>query len=112
MGRTSRAKPKRLPEKLADIRQKLGLSQNGIVRHLGLSGMLSRGKISEFERGEREPSLAILLRYARAAGVWMDVLVDDDLDLPEHIPASPRSEGVARQRRSLSTRKKPAPNVQ
>jgi transcriptional regulator with XRE-family HTH domain len=96
MGQTSRAKPKRLPEKLTRIRKTLGMSQNGIVRHLGLSGRLSRGKISEFERGEREPTLVILLRYARAAGVWMDVLVDDELDLPEHLPATPKHEGIPR----------------
>jgi hypothetical protein len=27
----------------------------------------------------------VLLKYARLVGVPMDVLVDDDLDLPEHL---------------------------
>jgi transcriptional regulator with XRE-family HTH domain len=98
MGQTSRAKPKRLPEKLRHIRKTLGLSQNGIVRHLGLSGELSRGKISEFERGEREPTLLVLLRYARAAGVWVDVLIDDELDLPRKIPSTPKDPGTPRKR--------------
>lgn len=82
MGHTPE-KPKRLAQKLLQIRRGLGLSQNGLVRHLGLTGQLSQGKISEFETGRREPSLLILLKYARAAGVVMDVLVDDELDLPK-----------------------------
>jgi transcriptional regulator with XRE-family HTH domain len=80
MGHTPE-KPKRLAEKLLQIRQTLGVSQNGLIRHLGLT--VTQGKISEFERGQREPSLLILLKYARAAGVVMDVLVDDELDLPK-----------------------------
>ena len=43
--------------------------------------------VSGFERGEREPSLPALLRYARLAGVCMDTLVDDKLDLPAKLPA-------------------------
>ena len=81
MGHTPE-KPKRLAQKLSQIRQGLGLSQNGLVGHLGLTGQLSQGKISEFETGRREPSLLILLKYARAAGVIVDVLIDDELDLP------------------------------
>jgi hypothetical protein len=46
--------------------------------------------ISEYERGEREPPLPVLLSYARLAGVCMDVLVDDELDLPAKLPAKPR----------------------
>lgn len=40
--------------------------------------------------GEREPSLIVLLRYARLAGVSMDVLADDGLDLPARLPAKPK----------------------
>jgi transcriptional regulator with XRE-family HTH domain len=76
-------KPKRLAEKLSQIRQGLGLSQNGLVKHLGLTGQLSQGKISEFETGRREPSLLVLLKYARAVGLSVDVLIDDELDLPK-----------------------------
>jgi transcriptional regulator with XRE-family HTH domain len=96
MGRASRSRPDRLPEKLLQVRQKLGISQDGLVRRLGLVGKVSRAKISEFERGEREPALPILLQYARAAGVWMDVLVDDELDLPEKITSGSKHEGVRR----------------
>jgi transcriptional regulator with XRE-family HTH domain len=94
MGRGSRHKPKRLPEKLLQIRASLGLSQNGMVRRLGLTGELSQEYISGFERGVREPSFTVVLQYARVAGVWMDVLVDDELDLPAKLPSVPKHQGI------------------
>ncbi len=48
-----------------------------------------RNYISNFENGTREPPIPVLLKYARLAGVCMEVLVDDELDLPDQIPASP-----------------------
>jgi transcriptional regulator with XRE-family HTH domain len=95
MGRTQREKPARLGEKLLQIRQALGLSQDGIVRHVGLTHKLSRDDISKYERGMREPSLSALLQYARAANVYVDALIDDSLDLPE-LPSRMKSEGVSR----------------
>src|SRR6516162_5054523 len=80
MGRGTRRKPARLAEKLVCIRTALGLSQNGLVKHLRETDDLIREDISEFERGRREPPLPVLLKYARAAGVTMEVLVDDELD--------------------------------
>jgi transcriptional regulator with XRE-family HTH domain len=38
--------------------------------------------ISAYEHGTREPNLLTLLHYARLAGVSMDILVDDKLNLP------------------------------
>ncbi len=96
MGQVPRFRPKRLAEKLLQIRHSLGFSQNGMVKHLGLAGLISQNAISAFERGTREPQLPILLQYARAAGVWVDVLIDDELDLPATVPSSPKSEGVRR----------------
>jgi transcriptional regulator with XRE-family HTH domain len=96
MGRGSRQKPKRLPEKLLEIRMALGLSQNGMVRCLGLTEELSQEYISGFERGIREPSFTVVLQYARAAGVWMDVLIDDGLDLPLRLPSPGKHEGIQR----------------
>lgn len=97
MGTASRPKPARLAEKLLQIRMALGLSQNGMVRRLGMTDTLSQYTISAYERDVREPPLQVLLRYARVAGVWADGLMDDELDLPEKLPASPKTEGVARQ---------------
>jgi hypothetical protein len=57
MGKNPRRKQKRLAEKLLQIRLALGLSQNEI------------------------------LGYARLAGVCLDVIVDDELDLPAKLPA-------------------------
>ena len=89
-------RPKRLGEKLGLIRKQLELSQNEMVRRLGLSGKLTREEVSAYERGVREPSLPTLSRYAEIARVWIDVLVDDDLDLPKEIPSPTRSEGLRR----------------
>lgn len=94
MGRVSREKPKRLAGKLVQIRNALGLSQDGIIRHMGLMERHSRDDISKYERGVREPSLLTLLKYAEVAGVWLDVLINDDLDLPDNLPCSPKHEGV------------------
>lgn len=87
MGRRSRRKQDKLPHKLLDIRVALGLSQNELLKHLELDGELFRTNISSYELGEREPPLFVLLKYARAAGVCLDVLVDDELSLPKRIPS-------------------------
>lgn len=93
-------RPKRLGERLAAIRKALDLSQNEMVRHLGLSGKLTREEVSAYERGVQEPSLPTLARYAKVAGVWMDVLVDDGLDLPTELPSRTKSEGIRRSSKS------------
>jgi transcriptional regulator with XRE-family HTH domain len=90
MGTFARRKPKRLAEKLLSIRKAYGDSQNALLRRLGLADELTQSDVSAFERGTREPSLLILLEYARTAGVWIDMLVDDDLDLPKNLPARQR----------------------
>ncbi|HZT35423.1 MAG TPA: helix-turn-helix transcriptional regulator [Nitrososphaera sp.] len=87
MGKATREKPVRLAAKLLHIRNALGLSQNGMLERLGLADRVNRNYISNFERGIREPSLLVLLQYARAAGVYVDVLIDDEVDLPERLPA-------------------------
>ena len=96
MGKRPRERPARLGEKIAEIRRKLGLSQNGLIRHLGLTERLFQGDVSAWELGNREPDLPTLLRLARAAGVPVEALIDDELDLPERLPARPKGEGVKR----------------
>jgi len=90
MGRRPRVKPARLAEKLRRIREALGLSQSEMWRHLGVEDLIWFKQISTVELGTNEPPLPILLRYARAAGVSTDVLIDDDLDLPAKLPARPK----------------------
>jgi transcriptional regulator with XRE-family HTH domain len=90
MGLTPRPRPAHLAEKLLKIRQALGLSQNEMLRRLGLEEATVRSTISGYELGNREPPLPILLRYAKAAGVCVDVLIDDDARLPKRIPSKPK----------------------
>jgi len=85
MGQAARERPKRLGKKLRKIRTEFGLSQNGMIRALGLAERLSQDKVSAYERGTREPSLLVLLRYARFAGVSMEELVDDKINLPDKL---------------------------
>lgn len=75
--------PKRLGEKLKQIRENLGLSQNGILEELKLSEHLFRSNISQYELGHREPPLLVLLKYARLAKISVDILIDDEIDLPK-----------------------------
>lgn len=85
MGTKARHKPERLGEKLVHIRTALGLSQNEMIRRLGAETLIKQNALSEFELGKREPPLRILLQYARVSGVSTDVLIDDELDLPERL---------------------------
>jgi transcriptional regulator with XRE-family HTH domain len=96
MGSAARRKPARLAEKLYAIRTALGLSQNGMSRRMGFADDLSQAEISMFERGIRVPPLPVLLEYARAANVYVEVLIDDYLDLPAKLPQREKHEGAPR----------------
>ena len=98
MGRKPRQKPERLAEKLTQIRLALGLSQNEMIRRLGAEDTLTQNRISDYELGVHEPSLLTLLRYARAANVAMEAIVDDELDLPAKLPSAKKHEGVRHRR--------------
>ncbi len=91
-----RERPKRLAEKLLHIRIALGLSQSQMLSRIGLGETGYRHYISHFETGLREPTLMVLLEYARVANVLLEVLADDNLDLPETLPSPTRSEGMRR----------------
>lgn len=96
MGKGKRVRPARLGEKLTAIRDGFGISQNEMLRRLNLNDEFTQAELSAYERGVREPPLHVLLRYGRIAGVWMDVLVDDELDLPLKLPSTPKHAGVRR----------------
>jgi len=104
MGKGSRPKPERLPEKLRDIRLALGLSQPEMHRQLGLEDEVEYTNISKYELGRNEPPLTTLLRYARLAGVHLEDIVDDELDLPERLPGNVRYKGI--ERKSASRKKR------
>lgn len=95
MGTKPRLKPERLAEKLRQIRMALGLSQTEMLKRLGVEDVIAYHRISEYESGKREPPLPILMKYARVANVYVDVLIDDAVSLPELIPSIKRSEGIA-----------------
>jgi transcriptional regulator with XRE-family HTH domain len=90
MARGPRERPRRLSEKLLTIRQELGLSQTEMLKRLDADDRMVYSRISEFESGKGEPSLPVLLQYARVAGVCVDVLIDDELELPAKLPARPK----------------------
>jgi transcriptional regulator with XRE-family HTH domain len=86
MGTVRRPKPKRLAEKLLQIRLALNLSQNELIKRLDFEKELVQGTISTYELGKREPSLPLLLKYSRLAGICLDVLIDDEVNLPSKLP--------------------------
>jgi transcriptional regulator with XRE-family HTH domain len=83
MGTKSRPRPKRLAEKLLQIRSYLGISQDELIDRLGMKGDIFSASISQYERAVREPSNIVLLKYARLVKISTDVLIDDDMDLPK-----------------------------
>jgi transcriptional regulator with XRE-family HTH domain len=103
---SARTRPARLAEKLLQIRTALGLSQQDLFNRLGVEHLIDYTKISTYETGKREPPLPILLQYARIANVLMEVLADDELDLPETLPSPTRSEGHRRKSVSQSKSRK------
>lgn len=89
----ARPRPKRLAEKLRQIRIALGLSQPEILRKLGAEDQIPYTRISDYELDKNEPTLMTLLAYARLAGVHVDDLIDDELDLPTKIPGNVKHRG-------------------
>ena len=84
MGTQRRPQPRRLASKLRSIREALGLSQEQMADQLKhVKSPPQPGTISRFETGQREPSLLVLLEYARMIGISTDVLIDDKLNLPK-----------------------------
>lgn len=92
---SARPRPKRLAEKLLQIRLALGLSQTEIWKRLGVEEQIDYTTISKYELDKNEPPLTVLLQYARLANVYMEALVDDDLDLPARLPSPTKIEGIS-----------------
>jgi transcriptional regulator with XRE-family HTH domain len=89
----------RLAEKLLQIRVGLGLSQTQMLERLGLADSMHYGRISEYEQDKREPNLITLFAYARAAGVHLEDIADDNVDLPRKLPGNVNYRGVTRKRK-------------
>jgi transcriptional regulator with XRE-family HTH domain len=92
----ARPRPERLAEKLRQIRLALGLSQTEMHRRLETEEQIPYTRISDYELDKNEPSLMTILAYARAAGVHVEDIVDDELDLPNKLPGNVRYQGLKR----------------
>jgi transcriptional regulator with XRE-family HTH domain len=81
MGSSRRERPKHLPKKLRKLRlEVLGMSQTEMCKALDLK--VDYSAISGYERGAREPSLIVLLKYARLAKCSVEDLIDDKIKWP------------------------------
>jgi transcriptional regulator with XRE-family HTH domain len=65
-----------------------------MLRYLGVGEEYTREELSAYERGVRIPPLHVLLKYSKAVRVWVNVLIDDELDLPAELPTRRMHEGV------------------
>jgi transcriptional regulator with XRE-family HTH domain len=57
------------------------VSQGELVRQLGVQALIEHTTISKYELNKNEPPLAILLAYARLAGIPVEQIIDDELEL-------------------------------
>ncbi len=113
MGKAERKRPARLAEKLLHIRRALGLSQNELIRRMGLDNELVQQDISTYEQDQREPTLTTLLEYAKVAagglkgaGEYLLILIDDSRELPRRLPDSSPAEQRRPIGRTVSGRKR------
>ncbi len=84
-----RPRTPRLGEKLRQIRKTIdgGMTQNELVRRLGLEEDFDQERISKYERGVLEPPVYVLIAYSDLARVSLDVLLRSEYDLPPELPA-------------------------
>jgi hypothetical protein len=74
-----------------------------MLKRLEAEDQIEYNRISDFEVGTSEPTLMILLRYSRLAGVHTEALIDDELDLPDKLPGAVNHEQL---RRAYTSRRK------
>lgn len=98
MGLKSRVIPKEMPGKLKFIRNYFELTLDELskvleteLKSLGFPEIrVYTGGITEFEKGKREPQLPVLLAYAHIAGVYVDLLINDTLEMPKTLSSKRR----------------------
>jgi transcriptional regulator with XRE-family HTH domain len=86
MGRKAQKRPRYLGRKLEQIRKRIGATQAKmaeLLQQFGAEETTHSGYIADFETSQRIPSVFTLLAYSKMAGVSINCLVDDCLDLPE-----------------------------
>jgi transcriptional regulator with XRE-family HTH domain len=70
--------PKRLPEKLKTIRERLGLTPDEIAAQVGAK---TGAEILAYENDEDDLLVSVLWEYARLSGNPVMNLLDDDLEV-------------------------------
>jgi len=83
----------------------LGFSFVDLLKQLQHEQTMHYGRISEYEAGKREPTLMVILQYSRVAGVHLEDIVDDELDLPKKLPGRVRYQGIKRKSASRKTKR-------
>lgn len=70
--------PKRLPEKLKTIRERLGMTPDDLAPFVGAK---TGAEILAYENGEDDLLVSVLWGYAKMANVPIENLLHDDRDL-------------------------------
>ncbi|MCA1578949.1 MAG: helix-turn-helix domain-containing protein [Acidobacteria bacterium] len=71
-----------MAKKLKEVRLAYGWTQQQMAAGLGkVPSAPDSAMISRYERGEREPSLFVLLAYGQVSGLVVDVFIDDRITL-------------------------------
>jgi len=91
MGNQPRTRQQLLPLKLLAIRKCLKVGQtemanvlqSKILSHFDRRYDLKPGRISEYEKEQREPNLFVLTAYARLAQVYLESVADDRVTVKE-----------------------------
>jgi len=75
----------RFGEKLRIMRQRHGYTLQALSQMLGYA---TRGYVSDIERGEKIPTVDFAVKAARILGVSVDILLVDELELPQAVQGS------------------------
>ena len=82
----------RIGDKVATVRESLGLSREDLAERSGCDVLV----IERIEAGEIVPSLAPLIKISRALGVRLGTLLDDDTQVGPVVTRADEAEAVAR----------------
>ncbi len=95
MGKAKRIRPDRIGEKLLLIRNYFDCSLSEMAKKLSNNKFnVRRTAISAYELQNSEPPLHLVLRYAHLAGINVEYLIDDELDLPHQFPCKTKSKSL------------------
>jgi transcriptional regulator with XRE-family HTH domain len=87
MGQGKKQRPQKLGAKLTSIRASLGITQDEVAKRLkslGADTTIHSGYIGDFETTDkREPGLLTLFAYSKLSGISVNLLIDDEVELPK-----------------------------